>query len=167
MSIMRNFTAVAVCGGLALFAACGGGDPVQGPTESGESPTLDFSAIAGTWAGWGLEANGVNFWIRASLSGGAGIGEVVGSIEYGTASTDSEPDCLGDWRAVDTDHPAYTVDETITVGRQGGGSGCPDGTVRLVLDPATGELSYEFTPDQGGAAATGTLRRGTDPGPRP
>lgn len=164
---MRTLGSLILSCSTALLMACGGGDPVQGPTESGESPTLDFSAVAGAWAGWGVEPRGegesddIHFWMRASLSSSAGIGSTVGSIEYGLADPSQEPDCRGNWIAQDAENPVYVVAERIT-----SGSGCPDGTVRLALDDQTGALSYDFTAD-GGPDAEGTLRRGTDPGPRP
>lgn len=67
---MQKLSGLVVSPVLALLfvVACGGGDPVQGPTETGEPVALDFSAIAGTWSGWAVTPNGQQFWARFSLS---------------------------------------------------------------------------------------------------
>lgn len=153
------------------FAACGGGDPVQGPTESGESPLLSFEQIAGAWAGWGVEPRGegesddIWFWIRANFSSSARQGSVIGTIQYGgvNSAADTPAFCEGNWIAEDADDPVFRVVERITSGD------CPDGRVVLTLNPETAELSYDFAPDGGQTflEAEGTLVRGSDPGPRP
>lgn len=167
---MRTLSAFAVSSALAFLSACGGGDagnPVQAPTEPAESPTLDFSAIAGAWAGWGLEANGTQFWILVNMNSSAETGSVAGLVEYGLGDNPGDENsagyCKGNWHANNADHPVYVVAERITLG------GCPDGRVVLELDPEAGTLSYDYTPDNaaGSLEAEGTLIRGTDPGPKP
>lgn len=132
---MRVLPTLVCANALLLLLACGGGDTFQdqGPTEAGEAPLLSFEPIAGTWAGWGLEASGIQFWIRTTLSSSARRGQVVGTIEYGMGDTESEPDCRGDWIANNADHPVYVVAEEI------GSGNCPNGRVVLTLDAETEE----------------------------
>ncbi|MDX1396789.1 MAG: hypothetical protein R3195_20615 [Gemmatimonadota bacterium] len=84
-------------------------------------------------------------------------------MEYGGGGDPNRaPECGGDWFASKAESPLFEVQERITFG-----SGCSDGTVRLVLDVASSTLDYVFTSDSGASGAEGALVRGTDPGDRP
>lgn len=154
---MRILSTLAVCGGLALLAACGGGDsvqgpPVQGPTESGQSPTLDFSAIAGEWEGTWTLPNGVSGGLEGSLNSSAGTGAAVGTADW---FFHGELDCRVDWIAVSAEPPTYVVEEDVTVNASGG---CTEGRITFEHDAATQTLDFLFEGFTG-PDAVGTLSR--------
>lgn len=158
---MCSSRTLAVGSALAFLVACGGGDPVQAPQEIGESPRLDFSAIAGTWSGWAVNPTGIQFWARFTLSESALEGSKVGTIEEGLVRGTAT--CFADALAVQAEDPVYVVEEVI----QSTTTGCPDATARLEHDPDAGTLLVEWEVNEGGNAGSGVLTKGSDPGPKP
>lgn len=158
---MRTLSALLVSATLVTVAACGGGDSLQGPTEDDEVTRLDFSAIAGTWAGWATQPREGNddlqFWARFDLDATADQGAKVGSAEEGL--TRGETTCVADLLAEEADEPVYTVREVVTSGT------CPTSEVRLEHDPEMETLTVNWT--AGNTTASGVMTRDTDPGPKP
>lgn len=158
---MRTLSALAMSTTLAMVAACGGGESIQGPTEDDEIVRLDFSAIAGTWSGWAVEPReeneDVQFWARFDLEASADQGASVGTIEEGL--TPGVTACVGDLLAEEAGEPVYTVREIVTSGL------CPTATVRLEHDPEAGTLTVNWT--AANTTGSGVLTRGSDPGPQP
>lgn len=159
---MRTLSALAVSTTLAMVAACGGGDSIQGPTETepGEVPRLDFSAIAGTWSGWAVEPRDgeedVQFWARFDLDESADQGARVGTIEEGL--TPGVTVCVANALAEEVAGSVYTVRQLVS-------GTCPAATVRLEHDPEAGTLTVGWT--AANTTGSGVMRRGADPGPQP
>ena len=138
-------------GVVALFAfvltGCGGGDsstpsgpapPPPPPPPPTATATLDFSAIAGDWAGEGNDLNQPAFYqIEITMVAEAAEGDQAGTISY---SNDSGFSCGGELAALLANGNTYEFTETIT-----SGTGCfTGGRVRLTYDAAAGTLSYEL-----------------------
>lgn len=164
--IMRTPAAFALFGALPLLAACGGGDSLQGPPQGpGEEPaTLDFSAVAGTWSGWG-EVGVVATWLILELNASVRPGKILGASTVGTATSDGDlvEFCAGDLHPLTAAPPEYAaslryVDQPAD---------CVGGTVALEHDPAAGTLKSDFTAEDNSFTGTHLLTRGSDPGPAP
>lgn len=146
---MRQLKAFVFSGALVLFVACGG-DPVQGPTESGEAPLLDFAPIAGTWEGEWSNPNEEGE-IEISLSASARVGAPVGTVDWFRPT--GAFICSHDWFAVSAQPPMYTVDAVP----ENEGTPCGEGTFFLEHDPEAETLGFTF--DFGSGTDTGTLTR--------
>ncbi len=150
---------------LAMFgtAACGsttapGSADAPPPPPSAPTPVLDFSAIAGDWAGEGNDLFQPAFYqIEITMVAEAAEGDQAGTISY---SNDSGFSCGGELAALLANGNTYEFTETIT-----SGTGCiTEGTVRLIHDAATSTIDYEwFAPEgsrrSGQLAARGVLTR--------
>ena len=158
---MRSLSILVLCS-LVAVVACGGDSPTgtDEPSELPPQTIVDFSSIAGTWVGTGVETIGVTFWIKARLNSRFRPGRKFGDIEYGPANSElgdgTDTHCVGEWFAgtVKTaDPPQFTVSEVI--------SPCPDGTVELEYDSENGTLSYHYVPESGNTdiEATAILTR--------
>ena len=137
-------------GVVALFAfvltGCGGGDS---STPSGPAPpppppppppaTLDFSAIAGDWAGVGDRIFTPAFYqIEITVVAEVAVGDQAGAISYEGTENDQEFSCEGELVARLANGNTYEFTENITSG------GCFTGnTDRLIHDAAAGTLNYE------------------------
>lgn len=146
---------------LALIGACGGSDA---PTQTQDpKPRLDFSAITGSWAGWGLEsfADGSTrpSWIGIDVEESAIEGEVVGSFRVGLALGDTL--CATDLQALASDPPEYRL-RILSAG-----GGCGGVTMDVEHDTDAGVLFLDITASSENFSASHILEPGTDPGPRP
>lgn len=144
---------------LALIGACGGSDA---PTQTQDpEPRLDFSAITGSWAGWGLEslADGSTrpSWIGIDVEESAVEGEIVGSFWVGLALGDTL--CALDLQALASDPPEYGL-------RILGGE-CTGAMMDVEHDTDAGVLFLDIVAVGENFTANHILEPGTDPGPRP
>lgn len=133
-----------------LFAACGGGDPVQPPQAPVESPGLDFSAIAGEWEGTWACCQGESGFLVAILKASAVEGRLIGTAQWLDEARVLESRV--NWLALSAEPPMYTVEEKIV---EGTGS---EGLIFLEHNPEAGTLDWRFQ-FAGGAEVTGTLTR--------
>ncbi len=129
---------------LAMFgtAACSsttapGSADAPPPPPPTPTPVLDFSAIAGDWAGEGNDLNQPAFYeIEITVGAEAAEGSQAGTISY---SNDSGFSCGGELAALLANGNTYEFTENIT-----SGTNCvTGGTVRLIHDAATSTLDYE------------------------
>lgn len=146
---------------LALIGACGGSDV---PTQTQDpKPRLDFSAIAGSWAGWGLESLSDGStrpsWIGIDVGESATEDEVVGSFRVGLALGDTL--CATDLQALASDPPEYRLRVLIA------GGGCGGVVMDVEHDTDAGVLFLDIAAVGENFTASHTLEPGTDPGPRP
>ncbi len=128
------------------------------PPPPEPAPVLDFSAIAGDWAG---EGTGIRqpsvYQIEMTLEEEAASGAQMGTITYKGTLNELIIDCGGRLIAREASGSAYELRENIT-----NGVNCIDGgTIRLTHDAPAATLDYEwFSPnDPVTARATATLTR--------
>jgi hypothetical protein len=132
---------------LAIFgtAACssttapGSADAPPSPPPT-PTPVLDFSAIAGDWAGEGNDLNQPAFYeIEITVGAEAAEGSQAGTISYEGTLHDLTISCGGKLFARLANGNTYEFTENIT-----SGTNCvTGGTVRLIHDAATSTLDYE------------------------
>jgi len=149
---------------LTLIGACGGSnaptqtqDPVPPPLD------LDFSAIAGPWAGWGVESlpdgSTRSSWIGIDVEESAVEGEDVGSFRVGLALGDTL--CGMRLRALASDPPEYRIQIL------NGGAGCEGAMMDVEHDTDAGVLFLDITNSGENFSTSHVLEPGTDPGPAP
>lgn len=146
---------------LTLIGACGGSNA---PTQTQDpAPQLDFSAIAGPWAGWGVESlpDGSTrpSWIGVDVEESAVEGEDVGAFRVGLALGDTL--CRMRLRALGSVPPEYRL-QILS-----GGSGCTGAMMDVEHDTDAGVLFLDITASGENFSASHVLESGTDPGPRP
>lgn len=149
-----------------LAAACGGGGsaPSQPPPQGA---LLDFSDIAGDWAGWGttVESDGTvtEIWLVLTIEASAREGERVGENTVGIEGPNGElvQECSTSLFAEAAAPPDYTVTLNTT------GGGCTGGTLEAEHDTELDVLLTDFTASDGSFTGSVTLQRGSDPGPAP
>lgn len=149
-----------------LAAGCGGSSaaPTQAPDDPVE-PTLDFSAIAGEWVGWGVESfpdGGTReSWMALEIEESAPREEDVGSFRVGAegASGQLVQDCSLDLIAREADPPDYRFRAT--------GAGCTPALLDVEHDTGADILFVDVTGDGEAFTASHVLEPGSDPGPAP
>ena len=111
------------------------------PPPPTPTPVLDFSAIAGDWAGEGNDLNQPAFYeIEITVGAEAAEGSRAGTISYEGTLNDLAFSCGGELVARLANGNTYEFTENIT-----SGTGCvTGGTVRLIHDAATSMLDYEW-----------------------
>ncbi len=118
--------------------------------------TLDFSAIAGDWAGAGNDLDQPTFYqIEITVEAEAAEGSQAGTISYEGTLAGTAFSCGGQLAALLANGNTYEFTETITFGACATG-----GRVRPTYDAAAGTLSYDwFAPVSDQLAAQGVLTR--------
>lgn len=157
----RTFASLSVL----VLVACGGSDaPTQAPPVD-QSPTLDFTAIAGAWAGWGGEffpdGSVRTSWMVIDLDDNAQAGKQVGTFTVGVEGPDGElvQDCSLSLIAEAADPPTYTFTVTHPT--------CTDATLDVNHDVDAGVLLIDVTAVGDAFTASHILEPGSDPGPAP
>ena len=161
---MRRGTAIATV--LFFFAGCGGSDtPTAAQPPADQGPLLDFSAIAGQWAGWGVESfpdgRQRTSWIVLDVDESAREGELVGTFTVGTEGANGQlvEDCALNLFAESADPPAYRFTASI--------AGCTDAMVEIEHDTDVDVLFADVTAVGNAFTASHVLEPGTDPGESP
>lgn len=155
---------------IVLATGCGGsaGAPTEvsdAPDAPPAGPVLDFSAIAGEWAGWGVETfpdgGSRRSWMTLDIGETAREFEQVGTFQVGTRGADGALvlDCSLSLNARQADPPEYRF-------RVSGG-GCTPALLDVEHDAADEVLFVDVTADAGAFTASHVLEPGSDPGPAP
>ncbi len=147
---------------LSTFALSGCLDSTGPPNDDALAPpappgaALDFSAIAGDWAGEGNDLDQPAFYeLKITVEAEAAEGSQAGTISYEGTLAGTAFSCGGELLAQLATGSIYEFTETITFGACTNG-----GRVRLTHDAAAGTLSYEwFAPASDQLAARGVLTR--------
>lgn len=148
-------------------AACGGGSaPSQPAPPPQQGELLDYSEVAGDWAGWGttVESDGTvtEIWLVLTIEASAREDQRVGDNVVGVEGPDGDlvQECSTSLFAEASDPPDYTF--TLNAG-----GGCSAGTLDAEHDTELDVLLTDFTASNGSFTGSVTLQRGSDPGPAP